>query len=100
MGDQVLIQFRVDKSLKEDVSRIYDELGLDLTTALRMFLAKSRIENGLPFDARLSDDALILAEGRKAFYRLRKDASSLPPISDEEIEAEIAEVRASRKKNR
>ena len=33
MAEQVLIQFRADKSLKQDVADIYEQLGMDLPTA-------------------------------------------------------------------
>lgn len=41
MAEQVLIQFRADKALKQEVTEIYEKLGLDLPTAFRMFMARS-----------------------------------------------------------
>ena len=32
MAEQVLIQFRADKALKQDVAEIYEQLGMDLPT--------------------------------------------------------------------
>ena len=52
MAEQVLVQVRVDKKLKEEVSEIYEMLGLDLPTAIRMFLVRSKLERGLPFTTR------------------------------------------------
>ena len=46
MAEQVLVQVRVDKKLKEEVSEIYEMLGLDLPTAFRMFLVRSKLERG------------------------------------------------------
>ena len=46
MAEQVLVQVRVDKKLKEEVSEIYEMLGLDLPTAIRMFLVRSKLERG------------------------------------------------------
>ena len=42
MAEQVLVQFRVDKDLKQEVADIYEELGMDLPTALRVFMKKSK----------------------------------------------------------
>ncbi len=42
MAEQVLIQFHADKALKQEVTEIYESLGMDLPTALRMFMSKSR----------------------------------------------------------
>ena len=50
MAEQVLIQFRADKELKQEVADIYEQLGMDLSTAFRMFMVRSRILRGLPFD--------------------------------------------------
>ena len=49
MPEQVLIQFRADKALKQEVTEIYESLGLDLPTAFRMFMSKSKMVKGLPF---------------------------------------------------
>lgn len=49
MAEQALIQVRVDKALKGEVSGIYEMLGLDLPTAIRMFFVRSKLERGLPF---------------------------------------------------
>ncbi|NLK45415.1 MAG: type II toxin-antitoxin system RelB/DinJ family antitoxin, partial [Treponema sp.] len=43
-----VIQIRVDNKLKEDVSAIYDQLGLDLSTAVRIFFKRTVAEQGIP----------------------------------------------------
>lgn len=50
MREQVLIEFYVDKKLKEEAEEIYRSLGMDLETALRMFMVRSRIEKRFPFE--------------------------------------------------
>lgn len=62
MAEQVLVQVRVDKKLKEEVSEIYEMLGLDLPTAIRMFLVRSKLERGLPFTTRLPEETVSPAE--------------------------------------
>lgn len=54
MEKQVLVQVKVDESLKNEVAAIYKSIGLDLSTAVRMFFIKSKDVNGLPFEARKS----------------------------------------------
>ncbi len=75
MSEQVLVQFGVDKELKQEVSEIYEELGMDLPTALRMFMKKSKQVRGLPFDA------------------LRNEAKGIDDMSLDEINAEIKASR-------
>lgn len=48
-----LIQFRINGKLKEDAEKVYAELGIDLPTAIRIFLTRSVKEQGLPFSMKL-----------------------------------------------
>lgn len=98
MAEQVLIQFRADKALKQEVTEIYEKLGMDLPTAFRMFMAKSKMVKGLPFEATLPEKTITRTEARSAFYELRQQAANLPDMSLDEIDAEISAVRAERKR--
>ncbi len=50
-----IIQVRVDDELKEKATALFDELGVDLSTAIRMFLKKSLSEHGIPFETKVVD---------------------------------------------
>ena len=52
MTNTTLVQVRVDDALKDKVTHIYDYYGLDLPTAIRIFMKKTVAVNGLPFDLR------------------------------------------------
>jgi DNA-damage-inducible protein J len=43
------IQVRVDSTLKAEAEQLFADLGLDMPTAVRLFLKQSIIKNGLPF---------------------------------------------------
>jgi DNA-damage-inducible protein J len=43
------IQIRIDDETKTAADALFASLGLDLSTAVRMFLAASLQTNGLPF---------------------------------------------------
>ncbi len=98
MAEQVLIQFRADKALKQEVTEIYEKLGMDLPTAFRMFMAKSKMVKGLPFEATLPEQVITRTEAKNAFYELRRQAADVPEMSLEEINAEISAVRAGRRR--
>lgn len=98
MAEQVLIQFRADKALKQEVSEIYEKLGMDLPTAFRMFMARSKMVKGLPFEATLPEQTVTRAEAKNAFHELRRQAAHVPEMSLDEINAEISAVRAERKR--
>ena len=98
MGKQVLIQFRADNELKQEVAEIYESLGMDLPTAFRMFMIRSKLVRGLPFEATLPEATITRTEAKKAFYDLREQAADVPEMSLDEINAEISAVRAERKR--
>ncbi len=97
MAEQALIQVRVDKALKEEVSEIYELLGLDLPTAIRMFLVRSKLERGLPLNTMLPKATVTRSEALDALDTLFLQASGAPEMTPDEINAEIAAVRAARK---
>ena len=43
------IQIRIDDELKEEAVKLFNELGLDLSTAIRLFLKKSIDDKKMPF---------------------------------------------------
>ena len=47
-----IVQIRMDPVLRDTASKIFEDLGLDLPTAIRIFLKKSVAVHGLPFDVR------------------------------------------------
>lgn len=44
-----LMQIRVDSKLKKEADKLFNELGLDTTTAVRIFLKQALNKQGLPF---------------------------------------------------
>ena len=50
-----LVQFRVDDKTKQEATAIFEKLGIDLSTALRMFLKRSISIGGIPFPTMIND---------------------------------------------
>lgn len=98
MNEQVLNQFRCDKTLREDCVAIYESLGMDLNTAFRMFMERTRMVRGLPFPAVLPDSPLMRSNMREAIDTLRHEALAMPELTLEEINDEIRAARAERAK--
>lgn len=98
MAEQALVQARLDKDLKQEVTEIYEALGMDIPTAIRMFFMRSKMVRGIPFDTTLPKTVVTKAEAAKALEDLFEQASDLPEMSLDEINAEIAAVRSARRK--
>ena len=93
-----VLQIRLEESLKNDVSALFDRLGMDIPTAVRIFFKRALVENGLPFEVKSKpctpNGAALLA----ALRELNEEAKAAGSIgmSEEEIEAEISAARAER----
>ncbi len=96
MSEQVLNQFRSDKALREECVAIYEAMGMDLNTAFRMFMERTRMVRGLPFPAVLPADKMTRAEAQAAIDTMRKEAADMPELSLDEINAEIQAARMER----
>ncbi len=46
---------RLDGNVKKEAESTYNELGLNLTTAINVFLRKSIAVGGFPFDVRMEE---------------------------------------------
>jgi DNA-damage-inducible protein J len=53
----VNVTFRVDKELKREADRLFDDLGMSLSTAFNIFLRQSVREQRLPFEVTRRPDA-------------------------------------------
>lgn len=92
-----ILQVRVDDELKNQANEIYNELGLDISTAIRMFLKRTVVVGGLPFDTRVGDSA---SRGSvNTGYSPPYVGSSVDTEETlEEINEEIRKAREERKK--
>ena len=52
MADTVLVQARVPAELKASTDPIFQSMGIDTATAIRIFLAQVKLRNGLPFEVK------------------------------------------------
>ncbi len=96
MSEQSLIQFRVDKKLKQDVAEICESLGTDLPTVFRMCMMQMRIVRGIPFPTRLPETTVTRREALDAFDEMRRQAADVPEMTLDEINEEICAARAER----
>jgi DNA-damage-inducible protein J len=48
--NNTVLQIRVDEELKNNANMVLEDIGLDLSTAIRMFLNKTVALSGLPFE--------------------------------------------------
>lgn len=61
MADTATISFRTDPQVKQRAKELYESMGLDLSTALNMFLRQSLTDDGMPFRATRENPANVEA---------------------------------------
>ena len=83
------LNIRTDKVVKEQAEEIFNALGLNMTTAINMFLRTAIREHGIPFDLKLDvpNDTTIAAieEGR----RIMNDPTTPRYSSMDELKAAL-----------
>lgn len=50
-----VVQSRVNKELKRCAEEVFESLGMDTATAIRMFLTQVVQRQGLPFEVKIAD---------------------------------------------
>ena len=54
------LSFRLDSEVKEQAQLVFNNLGMDMTTAINIFLRQAIQYQGLPFDVRLDENRKLL----------------------------------------
>ena len=91
-----LLQVRVEDSLKDEAAQVFERLGIDTSTAVRMFLKRSIMENGIPFRMTLPKEPYSADRGYRAMVEIG-EASEKNGISEMTLDEINAEIEASRR---
>ena len=54
------MSIRLDSEVKEQAQQVFSNLGMDMTTAINIFLRQAIQYQGLPFDVRLDENWKLL----------------------------------------
>ena len=54
------MSIRLDSEVKEQAEQVFNNLGMDMTTAINIFLRQAIQYQGLPFDVRLDENQKLL----------------------------------------
>ena len=72
MSMQTNLNIRTDLEVKQNAEKIFSQLGLNLSTAVYIFLRQAIRQGGLPFEVKLDipneTTAAAIEEGRKLMH--------------------------------
>ena len=91
-----LLQVRVEDSLKDEAALVFERLGIDTSTTVRMFLKRAVMENGIPFRMTLPKNPYCAERGYRAMVEIG-EASEKNGVSDMTLDEINAEIEASRR---
>lgn len=97
LKDEVLkmtttLQIRIDEELKQQATKVYDTLGMDLSTAIRIFLKRSVAINGMPFNLVIDDVGLKAMQSMDNMAKAAKE-KGISDMTMEEIDEIISDTR-------
>ena len=107
-----VLQVRMDEDLKNEASELFEKLGLDIPTAIRIFFKRAVTEKGIPFELRAVYNAGVkdsvsskplIGNGEKSakatLAKIQKIfAENKGWASEQEMISDLAMFRRSRKK--
>ena len=86
--EQSHIQVRIDEKTKRKAKKTLEELGLDLSSAVKLFLRNVIITESIPFDIRtkngftLSQEAMMVKEADEALKKGKQYTSYNDMVKD------------------
>ena len=75
MANTTNFSVRMDSDIKKRCEALYNELGMNLTTAINVFLRQSLRVGGLPFDVRVDQPNKETIAAMLEAERIAKDSS-------------------------
>jgi DNA-damage-inducible protein J len=91
MADNGLVQVRIDRKIRDKASEVFGRYGLTVSEAVRILLTRTANEGAMPhslFPEDIEYDAWFRAKVQEAID------SPHPRIAGEDVEHEMAELRA------
>ncbi len=79
------LNVRIDREVKEAAEKIFEELGLNMTTAVNIFLRQTIRENGIPFSLKLDTPNATTAAAIEEGRRIAKDKNATGYTGMEEL---------------
>jgi addiction module RelB/DinJ family antitoxin len=99
MAETTNVNITLDSGLKDEADRIFNEMGMSLTTAIKVFLRKTVRQKKMPFEIFPPDNDFIPVDMRSAMATLEQVwqnsvRNGTDKMTLDEINAEIAAARA------
>lgn len=97
---QVSMTVRMDSELKQTFDALCAQFGMSANTAMNVFAKAVVQRRSIPFEIRANSEPCSYKSDFAAFREIRRkaEAAQLPDLTLDEINEEIRQVRAERKR--
>jgi DNA-damage-inducible protein J len=82
-------QIRIDEEVKKQATELFGKLGLDISSAVNIFLRQSILHGGLPFEVKVPQYRPEVIEAMKEAKNISKDTTVKGYTDLEEIFKEL-----------
>jgi len=104
MSETTNLSIRIDRSLKDEADHVFNDMGMNLTTAITIFIKQAVRQKKIPFEINLDahSKSISLSDVVAASERIWENArrTDTAGMSMEDIDAEIKASRIERKTRR
>ena len=92
MNKNTSVTIRMDKRVKEEAQDLFAQLGMDMSTAINVFLKQSLLHRGLPFDISLNIPNSVTAAAIEEGRRIATDPTVPSYCSMDDLRSSLDEV--------
>jgi len=95
MSQQINVNIRMDKNIKEQADNLFKELGFNLTTAINAFVKQALREKAIPFYIKTDNTSQERKELKEVYKAIQEQSviNGTDKMTMEEIDAEIKAYR-------
>lgn len=104
MAETTNLSIRIDRDLKNEADQVFNALGMNLTTAITVFVRQAVRQKKIPFEITLYPDGenkkVIMRNAKAASERIWENSikNGTDKMAIKDIDAEIAAARMERKR--
>ncbi len=82
-------QIRIDADIKQQATMLFDQLGLDMSSAVNLFLHQCVLRRGLPFTVEIPQYSQSVLEAMAEARRISRDPGAPGYSNMEELKAAL-----------
>ena len=89
------LNIKMDRDLKTQADILFNKMGMNMTTAVNVFVRQAVQEQAIPFKIYVNDDSAVLLRAKEALKDMQAQSviNGTSEMTMDEIDAEIAAYR-------